>query len=102
MRRITLAALIVAAILRMVEPHVAFAQDAGPAAPAVTSADNVQVDPATGERWRAVRPEDGLRRGLLPVNAWLAIAAGALVAVGAVAALVLRARSARRNARGRR
>ena len=102
MRRITLAALIVAAILRVVEPHVALAQDAGPATPAATPAEDVQVDPTTGERWRAVRPEDGLRRGLLPVSAWLAITAGALIAVGAVAALVLRARSARRDARGRR
>lgn len=92
MRRITLAALLLLASLGSIAPGGALAQDAGAA-----DDDGVQIDPATGERWRWVRPDEQMRRGLLPVGAWVAVAGGSLVAVGAVVALVLRARTARRR-----
>lgn len=103
MRRITLAAHVLSAALAVTVPCVALAQDAGHAATAPSNDasaapnDGVQIDPATGERWRWVRPTDDMRRGLLPVSAWVAIAAGAALGIVAVVALVLRARRARRR-----
>jgi hypothetical protein len=47
---------------------------------------------------RTVRPPEGsLRRGALPVPEWVAIAAGATLAIAAAGALLLRSRSSRRR-----
>ena len=64
------------------------AQDAG-----------VAVDPATGERFRELRPPEGLRRGMLQTEPWVVYTvAGAAIGAG----LVVLARRIRRSAlRGR-
>jgi len=61
--------------------------DAGVAA---VDAGPVRVDPRTGERYRLVRPEEGLRRGSVPVASWVVMTTGALVVAAAAALLVMR------------
>lgn len=89
----------VAALLLALGPATALGQDGGtrPQESPESVAADVEIDPGTGERFRWVRPEEPLRRGPLPVPAWVAITGGALVATAAAAALVWRARGRRRR-----
>jgi hypothetical protein len=61
--------------------------------------EELEVDPETGARYRRVRPEPGLRRGELDVDAWVPIAlgGGALLFAGVVLGLAaFRRKRARR------
>lgn len=95
----------IAALLVGLTPAAAPAQtDEAPAAPpagevrgAVDPA--IEVDPATGRRYRVERPPDGMRRGRLSVPRWAVIATGAAAGLGAAVALGMRLRR-RRGGRG--
>lgn len=93
----------VAALLLALGPAMALGQDGGTQesqglqGPQDSVAEDVEIDPGTGERFRWIRPEEPLRRGPLPVPAWVAIGGGAVVAAVAAAALVWRARGRRRR-----
>ncbi len=95
MWRITAAAALLSTGL-VLGPAARAQHDAAPAPEADAGSADVEVDPATGERFRWVRPSDAMRRGIVPVPAWLAIAGGILVASGAVGMLTWRARRRRR------
>ena len=59
----------------------------------------VEVDPASGARFRRARPEPGPRRGELTVQAWVPLALGAAAALFALSVLGVAAfrRSGRRG-----
>jgi len=76
----------------------ALAQEAPPSADGAEDEDSaaaaspegeIRVDPVTGRRYRDVRPDDALRRGAWPVDRWVPLVAGVLVALGALVALAL-------------
>jgi len=67
-------------------PASAVAQDGAGA----SESGRVQVDPETGERYRVVRPPEGVRRGRISVSAWVAIAGGVLLVLAAAGTLTAR------------
>lgn len=91
MWRLGLATAVVIGILAV---STARGQDAGPGQAAAPG--DVQVDPRTGERFRWVRPSDGMRRGELRVPGWVAVSGGVLLATAAAGVLLWRARGKRR------
>lgn len=97
MRRSRLAPLYIVLLLLTAPASVAVAQDLSDgglsdgAEPAEETA-GILVDDDTGERYRLERPPPGMRRGDLPVPAWVPVTAGVLVVLVAAGALLLRAR----------
>jgi len=67
------------------------AQDAG-TSPDPAAQSDIRYDPESGAPFRVVRPPEGLRRGAIPVEAWVAIAGGVLVLAAAAGMLLWRLR----------